>query len=151
MLRSALAIVVGFVYIAALSFGADALLRAVAPEAFGPDGRMDGTGTLLLVIGYVAVFAISGCYLAARIAPSHPMRHALFLGLLGLIVNIMGTVTMWNTAPAWYHVVSLLLVLPYAYVGGRLREMELARAGRPGSPIAGAAAGASAGSAGSRL
>ena len=149
MLRSAIAIVVGFVYIGALSFGADALLRSVAPDAFGADGRMHGTGMHLLVIGYVALFAISGCYLAARIAPSHPMRHALFLGLLGMIVNIMGTIAMWDTAPAWFHVVSLLLVLPYAYVGGRLREMELARGGPPA--IVGVGAGASAPRAGSRL
>jgi hypothetical protein len=140
MLRSALAIVVGFVYIGALSFGADALLRGVLPDAFGAGGRVESTPVLLLTIAYVGLFAISGCYLAARIAPGHPMRHALFLGVLGLIVNVTGTVAMWDTAPAWFHVVSLLLVMPYAYAGGRLREIELAR-GRPtGSRTAAAAA-----------
>jgi hypothetical protein len=140
MLRSAIAIVVGFVYIGALSFGADALLRGVLPDAFGPGGRIDSTPVLLFMIAYVALFAVSGCYLAARIAPSHPMRHALFLGVLGLIVNVMGTVSMWDTAPPWFHVVSLLLVMPYAYAGGRLREMEIARAGGRSSDVRGGSA-----------
>ena len=140
MLRSAIAIMLGFVYIGTLSFGADALLRAVLPDAFGAGGAVDGTAILLLITAYVGLFAISGCYLAARIARVHPMRHALFLGLLGLIVNAMGTITLWDTAPAWYHAISLLLVMPYAYAGGRLREMELSRAGGRASSAKAAAA-----------
>ena len=127
MLRSATAIVVGFVYIGALSYGADALLHTLVPGAIGAGGRIDSTPVLLLVICYVALFAISGCYLTARLAPNRPMRHALVLGALGLVFNIMGTIAVWSTAPVWFHVVSLLLVMPYAYVGGRLRELELSR------------------------
>jgi hypothetical protein len=85
---------------------------------------------LLFVMLYVAVFAIGGCWLAARLAPSHPMRHALILGALGLIFNIAGTIAMWDTAPAWFHILSLLLVMPYAWIGGRLRERQLERGGR---------------------
>lgn len=144
MLRSAVAIVVGFVYIGALSFGADALLRALLPDAFGVGGRVESTALLLFITAYVALFAVSGCYLAARIAAGHPMRHALFLGALGVIVNVMGTIAMWDTAPPWFHVVSLLLVMPYAYVGGRLREMELARAGGRPPSLNGASAKAAA-------
>jgi hypothetical protein len=65
------------------------------------------------------VFATAGCYLAA----------ALVLGALGLAFTGAGTVAMWDAAPGWYHAVSLLLVLPYAWLGGTLRERELARRG----------------------
>jgi hypothetical protein len=74
---------------------------------------------------YVGVFATAGCYLTARLAPSQPMRHALVLGVLGLVFNVAGTVAMWDTAPAWYHVASLLLVMPYAWLGGRIRDRQL--------------------------
>lgn len=51
----------------------------------------------------------------------------MILGMLGLIFNIGGTIAVWDTAPAWYFIVSLALVLPYAWLGGMLRERELAR------------------------
>jgi hypothetical protein len=130
MARSILAIVAGFFFIGLLSFGADALMSSLMPGAYGAGGVPQDTGVMLLAMGYVAVFAITGCYLAARLAPSHPMRHALILGVLGLMVNAIGAVTMWSVLPAWFHIASLVLVMPYAWIGGRLREMELARGTR---------------------
>jgi hypothetical protein len=50
----------------------------------------------------------------------------LILGALGLIFNIAGTITFWEVAPAWYHIVSLSLVLPFAWIGGVLRVRESA-------------------------
>ncbi|HEX2191368.1 MAG TPA: hypothetical protein VHG51_20825 [Longimicrobiaceae bacterium] len=128
MLRSIAAVVVGFVLIGALSLGADAVLKRAMPTAFDAAGRTDSVPVLLLVMGYVGLFAVSGCYLAARMAPRRPMLHALVLGGLGLAFNVAGTIAMWDAAPAWYHAASLLLVMPYAWVGGRLREVELERA-----------------------
>jgi hypothetical protein len=124
-MRSVIAIVAGFVLIAALSFGADAVLRSVLPSVFSSTGRVESAPVLLLVIAYVFVFAVVGCYLTARLAPSSPLKHALVLGVLGLIFNIIGTIALWNSAPAWYHVVALLLVMPAAWLGGRLREAQL--------------------------
>jgi hypothetical protein len=54
------------------------------------------------------------------------MAHALVLGALGLAFNVAGTIAMWDTAPAWYHAVALALVMPYAWLGGRIRERQLA-------------------------
>lgn len=124
--RSIMAVVAGFVVIAMLAFGADALLRRVTPGSFGPGGEVESVSILLIMMTYVAIFAISGCYLAARLAPSRPMRHALILGVLGLVFNGIASSQMWNTAPAWYHILSLVLVMPYAWVGGRIRESEIA-------------------------
>jgi hypothetical protein len=52
------------------------------------------------------------------------MQHALILGALGLVFNIIGSVKMWDTAPAWYHIVAILLVMPAAWLGGRIREKQ---------------------------
>lgn len=134
MLRSAAAVIAGFVFIGALAFGADALLRSLAPDAFDAAGRVNTVGILVFMQLYVGVFAVSGCYLAARLAPSRPMLHALVLGALGLLFNIMGSVAMWDTAPAWYHLTALALVMPYAWLGGLIREREVARAGAPATP-----------------
>ena len=127
MKRSILAVGAGFVLIAALSFGTDAMLRAAWPGAFDAAGRSVDLRLLLLTIAYVGVFATAGCYLAAALAPARPMRHALVLGALGLVFTAVGTAAQWDSAPAWYHAVSLALVLPYAWLGGRLREREFTR------------------------
>lgn len=131
MTRSVAAILMGFAFIVILSFGADALLRQVFPNSFDLNGRVLDTSITLLVLAYVAVFTVTGCHLTARLAPERPMRHALILGALGLLFTIPGTVMAWSMAPAWYHVLSLLLVLPYAWLGGRLGERHFAaRQGR---------------------
>lgn len=129
MWRSVAAILGGFVLIGVLAFGTDAGVRQMMPEAFDATGRTDSIPLLVATIVYVGIYATLGCYLAAFFAPSHPMRHALILGGLGLAFNIVGTIQMWNTAPAWFHVVSLLLVMPYAWLGGRIRERQLAGSG----------------------
>jgi hypothetical protein len=127
MLRSVGAVVLGFVVIALLAIGADLVMLSVLPDAFDASGGTDNPAILLLVQLYVGVFAVTGCWLAARLAPHSPMRHALVLGLLGLIFNIAGTVARWDHAPAWAHLLGLVLVMPYAWAGGRLREMQLER------------------------
>ncbi len=130
MLRSIAAVLVGFVLIGALSVGADMVLRQAMPTAFDAAGRVDSVPVLLLMMGYVGLFAVTGCYLTARLAPRRPMLHAMVLGVLGLAFNVAGSVALWDTAPVWYHVASLTLVMPYAWLGGRIRESELARGGR---------------------
>lgn len=124
MTRSVVAVVAGFLLIAALSFGTDLAIRAAMPALFDGNGRTDSTAVLLLTVGYVGLYATIGCYLAARLAPGRPMRHALALGVLGLLFNVAGAVRTWDTAPAWYHAVSLTLVMLWAWLGGRVREQE---------------------------
>lgn len=136
MVRSIAAVVTGFVLIAALSIGTNIVLARVAPDLYPASGIVTSTGALILALAYVAVYAIAGCYVTARMAPSRPMLHALVLGALGLAFNVMGVVATWGQVPAWYAVAGLVLTMPYAWIGGRLRERELAG----GSPARAAAA-----------
>jgi hypothetical protein len=129
MMRSIWAVVAGFLFIAVLSFGADAIIRATAPTLFNANGGTSNLAILCLTTIYVGVFATVGCYVTARLAPAHPMRHALVLGALGLAFSLIMASQTWNMAPGWYNVLNLLLVMPYAWLGGRLRENETASAG----------------------
>ncbi|HET6230081.1 MAG TPA: hypothetical protein VFE05_08430 [Longimicrobiaceae bacterium] len=131
MLRSILAVAAGFVAIFVLSVGTDLIVHMQLPQAFDAAGHTSDATVLALTIVYVGIFATAGCYLGARLAPNRPMRHALVLGLLGLAFSIAGTAAAWDTAPAWYHVVSLVLVMPYAWAGGRLAELRDARHASP--------------------
>lgn len=129
MKRSVAAVAVGFVVIAVLAIGTSAIVRAALPGMFAPDGRVDAVGLLLGMQLYVFVYAAFGCWLAARLAPDRPMRHALVLGVLGLAFNVAGSAASWGIAPAWYHVLGIALTMPAAWVGGALRERQLARGG----------------------
>jgi hypothetical protein len=128
--RSILAVAAGFLFIAVLAGGTGAARGAAGYLPANGEPMMD-TGPVLLEAAYVALFAIAGCWLAARLAPSRPMRHALVLGLLGLAFNVVGAIATWGQRPDWAMLLNLALVMPYAWLGGRLREMQLGRL-RPG-------------------
>jgi hypothetical protein len=129
MLRSAAAIVVGFVLIGLLAVSSDLALMRAFPAHFDAAGGTRNAALLLTTLGYVTAYATFGCWLTARLAPSRPMFHALVLGALGLAFNVVGSAMKWDTAPLWYHVVGLGLTLPAAWLGGWLRERQLARVG----------------------
>ena len=104
-----------------LAVGGDALLHRIMPGSFGNDGMAHGLALSVALIN-TAVFGALGAYVAARLAPGHPLRHALILGAIALLLSIIATIQLWHTAPVWYHVLAVLLVLPAAWLGGMLVE-----------------------------
>jgi predicted MFS family arabinose efflux permease len=110
-----------------LSIGTDAALVAtgVFPSLTEPDRFT--TPLLLLATVYRNIYGVAGSYLTARLAPRNPMRHALVLGAMGLVASIAGAVTMWGYGPAWYPLALVVLAMPAAWAGGKLRVMQLAR------------------------
>jgi hypothetical protein len=137
MLRSILAVVAGFLVIGALAGLTDLAVRAMVPGLFAPNGAVTDPMLLGVTEVYVFVYATFGCWLCARIARRRPMFHALVLGVLGLIFNVVGSSMTWQLYPAWYHVVALILVMPAAWLGGWIAERQLEN--RPAG-LAGAAA-----------
>ena len=80
----------------------------------------------LVATAYRIVFSIFGCYLTARVAPDHPMRHALALGIAGILISLAGAVATWDAGlgPHWYALVLVVVSLPCAWLGGRLRVAQ---------------------------
>ena len=103
MLRSIGAVLAGMIVGIALTLGTDELLHMAG--IFPPWGQsMVGfDGALLLATAYRAVYGVAGSYIIARLAPDRPMRHALVGGFVGLVVT----------------------ALPCAWIGGKLRLMQL--------------------------
>ena len=127
--RSIGAVLTGMLAGIVLSIGTDIVLHAIG--VFPPWGQsMVGfEGSLLLATVYRTVYGVAGSYIAARLAPNRPMTHALVLGALGLAVSIVGAVVTWNKGPAfgphWYPVALVVLAMPTAWAGGKLRVMQL--------------------------
>ena len=125
MLLSIGSVLAGFLFIAIGVNAANVPLRRMMPQAFEANGGTHDTTALLISFVAVAVFAIAGSYLTARLAPNRPMRHALILAACGLVFNVTAAAMTWGYWPAWYTLVSLALVIPYGWLGGRLRERQL--------------------------
>jgi hypothetical protein len=128
--RSALALISGILVGVILSVGTDFLmvsLKVLPP--LGSAGASDRA--LLLATLYRTVYGILGSFVTARLAPNHPMGHALTLGTLGFLVSIAGAVATWNRQPSlgphWYPIALVVLAIPTAWAGGKLRLMQLRR------------------------
>lgn len=124
--RSLLALLAGMLVGIVLSIGTDLLMHAMG--LLPALGKPASSPMLLVATIYRTIYGILGSYVAARLAPSRPMAHALVLGMLGFVVSIIGAVATWNKVPDfgphWYSVALLVLALPTAWVGGKLFLMR---------------------------
>ncbi len=127
--RSIGAVLAGMVVGIVLTVGTDVVLHKTG--VFPPWGAsMAGyDGALLLATIYRTIYGVLGTYITARLAPSRPMQHALAGGFIGLVVSIVGAVVTWNGGPAfgphWYPLALIVLALPTAWAGGKLRVVQL--------------------------
>ena len=126
-LRSIVAVVVGFLLITILSIATDIVLHYT--KVFPPLGERVPDKLLLLATTYRCIIGTASCYLTARLAPNRPMFHAMVLGVIGFVLSIVGVVATWNGGPAyepkWYPIALVVLALPGAWLGGKLRERQL--------------------------
>jgi hypothetical protein len=127
--RSIVAVLVGMVVGIVLTVATDIVLHEIG--VFPPWGAsMIGyDGALGLATVYRTIYGIAASYPIARLAPDRPMQHALVGGFIGLAVSILGAALTWNKGPAfgphWYPVALIVLAMPQAWAGGKLRVMQL--------------------------
>ena len=125
--RSIGAVVTGILAGVVLSLGTDTALRAA--HIFPTTGGALSDGLFAIATVYRTIYGILSCYIAARLAPSRAMKHALVLGAIGLVVSLVGAVVTRNMEPPlgphWYPIALVVLAMPQAWVGGALREMQL--------------------------
>lgn len=126
--RSVLALLAGFVVAIVLSIGTDFGLQVLglAPRLGNPWPNQ----LLLLATLYRSVYGVISSYVVARLAPNRPMGHALVGGAVGVVVSILGAVAAWNSnlGPHWYPIALVVLAMPTAWIGGKLRLMQLQKA-----------------------
>jgi hypothetical protein len=83
---------------------------------------MPQQGLNALALSYRIVFTVFGSYLAAKIAPRNPMRHAMILGFIGLAFGTAGAVATipMHLGPAWYPIAIAATAVPCAWIGGKM-------------------------------
>jgi len=125
--RSVWAIFAGFLVVVVLSIATDLLMHVVG--VMPPIGQPVTDKPLLVATIYRSIYAILGSYITARLAPYQPMLHAMWGGVIGLVLGVIGAVTTWNRGPEfgphWYPIALIVVALPCAWVGGKIAERQM--------------------------
>jgi hypothetical protein len=117
-MKSAWAVIAGVLFIVIGSTLADVVFHFAG--LFPPLGQPLGEGHAAFATCYRFVISVAGAWLTARLAPSRPMRHALILGGIGLVLGLIGVAATWNLnlGPRWYAIALAALAIPQCWLGG---------------------------------
>jgi len=126
--RSVVAVIAGLLTVIALDLGIDAIMHATG--VFPPSSKTQpmADSLFLLAMGYRMCDGVLGGFVAARLAPSRPLRHAVILGCIGLAGSLAGAIATrnMNLGPQWYSLALVVVALPCAFLGGTIRARKLA-------------------------
>ena len=125
--RSILAVVLGVLFIIIVTTLVDVALHATG--VYPPITQPISDGLAILATVYRIVISIAGAWITARLAPQNPMKHALILGVVGVILGLVGVVATWNLelGPRWYPIALVVLAIPQCWAGGKLYELQTSR------------------------
>ena len=120
LLKSLGAIAAGFVVVGILHTMTDLGLEKAA--IFPPPNEPAALETKYLAIAaiYRNIYNVFGSWITARLAPNRPIGHAIVLGMLGSLANVVGGVIMWKIGAHWYPFLLAALALPSCWLGGVL-------------------------------
>ena len=126
-MKSIWAVVAGVLFIIVVTTLVDILLHAA--RVFPPMNQPINDALSLLATSYRIVISVGGAWLTARLAPEKPMKHAMILGAVGVVLGLVGVVATWNLGlgPRWYPIALVVLAIPQCWAGGKLYELQTGR------------------------
>ena len=122
--QSIWAVVAGMLVIIVVTTLVDMVLHATG--VFPPWNQPISDALALLATSYRLVISVGGALLTARLAPDKPMKHAMILGYVGVVLGLVGVAATWNLGlgPRWYPISLVVLAIPQCWAGGRIYEMQ---------------------------
>jgi hypothetical protein len=122
--KSVWAVVAGVLFIIIVTTLVDTILHAV--HVFPPMEQPLDDRLAAIATSYRIIISIAGAWLTARLAPQKPMKHALILGCVGVVLGLIGVVATWNLGmgPRWYPMALVVLAIPQCWAGGKIYEMR---------------------------
>ena len=124
MKRLFLSILAGLLANIILATAADHILHVT--NVYPPYGQpMFNTGLVLLAFTYRALFIILCAYLTALIAKDKAGKALWILGIIGSVLWLIGAISFWNYAPAWYNIGGVVLGVPLTLLGGALYKFRV--------------------------
>jgi hypothetical protein len=125
--KSVWAVFAGVLFIIIVTTLVDVLLHVTG--VYPPMNQPMTDSLALLATAYRIVISIGGAWLTAKLAPSDPLKHALILGAVGVVLGMIGVVATWNLClgPRWYPIALVVLAIPQCWLGGKLYERRRLR------------------------
>jgi hypothetical protein len=119
ILKSVVALLAALVTIFILSIGTDVLLEKNGYLTTAEFNR-NAAWVIVLVLACRILYFILGGFLAAKLAPNHPTQHALIIGCIGVVLNIVGAVMTWSATPHAFSLALILMAFACSWLGGTL-------------------------------
>jgi hypothetical protein len=120
--RGTIAVLAGLATNVVLGVGIDQILHATG--IYPPSGQPMSDSLFGLATAYRILIGILGGYITARLAPDRPIRLAIALGIVGVVVSSAGLIATWNAGPAfgpkWYPISLVLVSIPCSWLGAKL-------------------------------
>ena len=125
IVRSILAVLAGIVALTAASFAieavADPVMMHMFPNALPNRAALESNlPASIFLFFYTSLCVVLGAYVAAWIAGRAPVLHALIMGAVEIALTLMA-MAHFTDLPRRNFIVSLILALPVAWIGGALR------------------------------
>lgn len=122
--RSILAVLAGLLFILVVTTLVDLALHVAGVFPLMKQPITDRLA--LLATSYRIVISVAGAWLTARLAPDKPMKHALILGGIGVVLGLVGVIATWDMGlgPRWYPILLFVMALPQCWAGARLYQLQ---------------------------
>jgi len=122
--KSIWALVAGALFVIVVTTLVDIVLHVAG--VFPPVDQPINNALAALATSYRIVISISGAWLTARLAPQRPMKQAMILGCIGVVLGLVGVIATWNLdlGPRWYPILLVVLALPQSWAGGKIVEIQ---------------------------
>jgi len=127
MTRSVLAVLAGIATLTIVSFAIEAAvnasLRYFFPIAFPNPAALDASIPVKVFMTIYTLLSIAvGGYVTARIAPRFPLRHAVIMGAIELLMTIGVMFELSGLLPVWGWIANMACIVPAAWWGAKLAE-----------------------------
>lgn len=77
-----------------------------------------------LAFSYRLGLAVLGGIVTAWSAPEKPVKHALILGGIGVLLSSVGAALMWKAGHHWYPLALVAISLPASWWGARIAKLR---------------------------
>ena len=123
-LKSAGAVIAGFLTVVVPSMGMDSVMQSIG--IFPPISAqgMYATWMLALALVYRIAFTILGGYVTAWLASQNAMKHVWVLAAIGQLGGIIGVIAGWNLSAHWYPISIAVTAIPSVWLGGWLKTRK---------------------------
>ena len=124
VLKSIWAVLAGILVNVILALSTDTLLEKTG--IFTPPNQgFFITWMIVVAFSYRLIYTFLGGYVTAWLSPSRPMRHVIYLGVIGTALSIAGIFVAWDLSQHWYPIALAVTAFPVTWMGGSMRMRRL--------------------------